>query len=155
MYLGNELVHFVGKSLQDSVVVKLLNDMGHSKPITKPKRGEKDINIEHFEKGIGLVFQLAETLPDAYGGKFAEGELVLHTIFFRPAKDPSAAIYSDLPFGLRFSMSRADGRGMMGEPEWVSSFEAADRWLVDNRKIHIVFLEDESAVEDIAVFLPD
>ncbi len=155
MYSGNQLVKLLGKSVLDSEVVQLLNDIGHTKPVKKPKRGENDINVERFEKGIGLVFQLAETLPDAYGGKFAEGELVLHTIFFRPAKDPSAAIYSDLPFGLRFSMSRADGRGMMGEPEWVSSFEAADRWLVDNRKIHIVFLEDESAVEDIAVFLPD
>lgn len=155
MYSGNDLMGLLGKSRSDASVVKLLADLGNTKGIKKPGRGETGSYLEAPEKGIELLFQLAEALPEKIGAQFQEGELVLHTIFFRPPADPDAAIFNSLPKGLESKTSRQQARGLLGKPDWISRVETADRWMIDGLKIHIRFKKDEESIDMLTLSLAD
>lgn len=154
MYSGTEMVGFIGKSSVDSAVKALLVELGFTKPLKKPKRGEEESHVAASEYGVELIFQLAETLPGTAGDAFQEGELVLSTIFFNaPGEDDDVSgwIFSDLPKALTFATSRAQARAKFGEPEWIG--DEAELWVIDNVQFHITFNDEGSAIEMLTVSL--
>ena len=153
MYSANELIELIGKSETDSSVRKLLSELGQSKPLKKPKRGETDTYVECQEKGITLLFRFAEAISNEVASKFHEGELVLKTIFFTPVKGSNSAIYKNLPSNLQFSTTRKEARKLLGKPEWSGNGINNDRWALENIKLHASFSDDESSIDDITVSL--
>ena len=155
MYAGNELKSLIGKTDKDNQVIKLMADLGYTKPLKRPKRGEQDVNLVANEKGVELLFRLAEALPERLGDQFQEGELVLYTIFFRPVADPTDAIYKDLPGDIQFATSRESLRALWGAPEISSPKLPIDRWDSEGFKFHVRYKKDEKSIETLSVFPAD
>ena len=155
MYTANELIGLIGKSETDSNIQTLLEILGQKKTLKRPRRGEVDAYVECPEKGIELVFRLAEVFSNKLASQFKEGELILDTIFFRPIKNASEAIYTSLPCNLYFSTTRKEARKLLENPEWSGTGINNDRWIVGKIKLLVSFSDDESSIEDIAASLVD
>jgi hypothetical protein len=155
MYAANELIELIGKSENDAGIQKLLAELGQKTLLKRPKRGDVDTYVECFEKGIELVFRVAEAFSIKLSKQFKEGELILDTIFFRPTKKNSLAVYLDLPCSLDFSTSRDEVRRLLGKPEWSGVGINNDRWVHTKVKLLVSFSDDESSIDDMAVSLID
>jgi hypothetical protein len=153
LYSANELIELIGKSERNENILKLLSNVGQLKPLKRPKRGESGVYVECQEKGIQILFTLAEEFSEEISKKYMEGELILDTIFFTPTDDPNASILMSLPKGLSYSTNRSSAREMLGQPNWIGKGINNDRWHFQNIRMLVSFSADESFIETISIGL--
>ena len=139
-------VALLGRSERDHEVIEFLARLGARAPVARPKRGEKQTNIELPEFDIELVFTLAEMLPG--GERFAEGELIFNALFI---SDDHIATGAELPWGITRNLTRSGASERFGPPEWTSPVLDNDRWQFGSAKVLLSFSSDGQIVESMGV----
>lgn len=147
------LIEMLGMSERDPRLEALLKSEAVKLPLRRPKRDEDQVNVEIKRRPIELVFVPA-TSAFTNSEKFAEGELVLHTVFvFFGTKYKDDAVFGQLPWGLRSDTSRAQARTLLGPPAWSSPVLKSDRWDNPSIQVFLDFEDDEKQLEQLSIAL--
>jgi hypothetical protein len=151
---SSSLISAIGKSTSASGTKDLLAQYGLPvRPKTFP-RDEEYTGLNSEANGISVNYLRSEYAPSHISDALPEGDVVLYGIFlYREGIDGFHEFKGEIPFGLRFTLTRSEARQLLGAPEWTSPITPKDRWIVSNLKLLATYSDDEKSIDTISFHL--
>ncbi len=153
MINADEVLSHLGKSTEDPSLQEFLKKLGlpPNGPRLKGGFGDQAVPAE----GFVLLYKTASHHPDIQkNNALPANAKVFSDVQFRAAGVEGGPPYSgELPYGLKFTDSRAATRARLGAPNWSSPIVNNDRWEYGDRFVTVDFSPDESFIKRVNVGL--
>jgi hypothetical protein len=152
----NKIVPLLGKSERDEQVMAMLSELGVRQPIFRPKKGSSITYVEFQDSPseIHFVFKTIKAIKTLKAEKYLEGELIFHTVAFRPHEEEIAR-NAVLPYGVNLQETLSWHVQKFGKPQWSNPNLENYRWLFDNLFVFLSFSKDREKIMEAAYFICD
>jgi hypothetical protein len=149
-----ELIALLGKSTEDSEVMKILESLNLKKqPQAKYDNPRADVEVK--KQGWGMAFRDEDYLLHRDIEHYGEGKMILTTLFFYPEgnKDGFKGFKGELMKGVRLSDTRSEILHKLGNPH--AKYESNgilrnEIWNFDEYRLAIIYTP-EGKVKDAQV----
>jgi hypothetical protein len=152
------IVPILGKSERDEQVMAMLSELGVKQPIPRPKRDSSTTYVEfsNSPSKIYFVFESVEKIKVLKKENYLEGELIFHTVSFRP-HDDEITRDTILPYGVNLQETLSWHVQKFGTPQWSNPDLGNYRWLFDNRFVFLTFpkKEKDGKILKVSYFIYD
>ena len=150
---ADELLSYLGTSTVDPALRAFLATLGLAPKGPRLTGGFGDQPVSAL--GVVLLFKAARHHPDIRASQAltAESKLLSDVQFSAAGLAGGPPFCGELPYGLRFSDSRATTRARLGPPSWTSPLVNNDRWEYGPRFATVDFSADASHIKRVTVGL--
>lgn len=152
------ILTLLGRLCSDSKVINMLQEFGVKK--YRPALDDDDLEamtdwFPNAELGIEFGFKDKAYLEGLDPSLRRKGSLVFYEVIYYGEHPKMSSFQGELPFALMWSDDRTKAVEKMNRYQHPMRSYLRDVWELPNYRVIVSYMPDESAIADIAIYIPD